>query len=80
MAKTVTLRLTEEEYQKILSSAQTDHRPISNFITHVVLKEIDESYYLDEVETAQIKSDEKLLKRLKAGHKDAQDMKGKLVE
>lgn len=79
MSKVVTLRLSDEEYQKIAAAAETDHRPISNFITTEVLKEIEESCYVDPVEMAQIKSDKKLTEKLKAGHGDARKMKGKLV-
>ncbi|MEK6714222.1 MAG: DUF6290 family protein [Nitrospirota bacterium] len=79
MSKVVTLRLSDEEYQKIAAAAEVDHRPISNFITTEVLKEIEESYYVDPIEMAQIKSDKKLIEKLKAGHGDALKMKGKLV-
>ncbi len=79
MSKVITLRLTEDEYKKIAAAAQIEHRPISNFITTEVLKEIEESYYADSIEMAQIKSDKRLLEKLKAGHGDVQKMKGKLV-
>jgi len=79
MSKVITLRLSEEEYKEIAAAAEIEHRPISNFITSEVLKDIEESYYVDSIEMAQIKSDKKLLKRLKAGHRDAQKMKGKFV-
>ncbi|MBI5024895.1 MAG: hypothetical protein HZC18_07885 [Candidatus Omnitrophica bacterium] len=79
MSKVVTLRLTEDEYKKIAAAAEIEHRPISNFITTEVLKGIEESYYADPVEMAQIKSDKELLEKLKAGHSDVQKMKGKLV-
>jgi hypothetical protein len=39
-----------------------------------------ESYYVDPVEMSQIKGDEKLTKKLKAGHRDARKLKGKFVE
>ena len=79
MSKVITLRLSEEEYEKIATAAETDHRPISNFITTEVLKEIEESYYVDSIEMTQIKSDKRLLERLRAGHRAARKMKGKLV-
>ena len=71
MSKVRTLRLSEEEYKRIQSVAEIERRPISNFITTTVLKEMEESYYVDPIEMAQIKSDEQLLKRLRAGHNDA---------
>lgn len=79
MSKVVTLRLSEEEYKKISTTAKIEHRPISNFITNTVLHEIEESYYVDSIEMAQITSDQGLMKKLKAGHADAKKMKGRYV-
>jgi uncharacterized protein (DUF1778 family) len=79
MSKVVTLRLSEEEYRKIAAAAEIEHRPLSNFITAEVLKDIEESYYVDSIEMAQIKSDKKLLKRLEAGHRQARKMKGRFA-
>ena len=42
MAKVVTVRLSDEEYRKIASSAKVERRPLSNFITMIVLKGIEE--------------------------------------
>jgi len=36
--------------------------------------------YVDSTEMTEIKSNKKLLKKLKAGHRDAKTMKGKFVE
>ena len=79
MAKTVTLRLTEEEYRMIRAAAGVENRPISNFITTKVVENIEESYFVDPVEMAQIKSDKGLLEKLKAGHRDAEKMRGEFV-
>ncbi|MFA5393705.1 MAG: DUF6290 family protein [Candidatus Ratteibacteria bacterium] len=79
MAKTITLRLTEEEYKMIRAAAGVENRPISNFITTKVVENIEESYFVDPVEMAQIKSDKGLLGKLKAGHRDAEKMRGKFV-
>jgi len=79
MSKVVTLRLSEEEHKRISAAAGIEHRPISNFIITMVLKEIEESYYVDPIEMAQIRSDKRLLERLKVGHRDAKRMKGRLV-
>lgn len=80
MSKVITLRLSQEEYKKISVAADIEHRPISNFITTKVLKDIEESYYVDSIEMAQIKSDKRLSSKLKAGHNDAKRRKGKFVE
>ena len=79
MCKVITLRLSDEEYRAIAASAKIEHRPISNFITTTVLKDIEESQYVDSIEMAQINSDKDLLKKLKDGHKDAKTKKGKLL-
>ena len=79
MPKVITLRLKEEEYEKIATAAEIENRPISNFIVTEVLKNIEESYYVDPIEMAQINSDDKLLEKLKKGHIDAKSMKGKLI-
>lgn len=79
MAKVLTLRLSDEEYKEISEAAAIEHRPISNFVTSRVLKDIEESCFADPIEMAQIKSDKKLLKKLEAGHRDAGKMKGRFV-
>ncbi|MFH1540431.1 MAG: CopG family transcriptional regulator [Elusimicrobiota bacterium] len=79
MSKTVTIRLSEEEYKKISLSAQSEYRPISNFITNTVLKEIEESLYTDVVEIDQIRGNKKLLEKLKLGHNDAKKMRGNFI-
>lgn len=79
MSKVVTLRLKDKDYKKISTAAQIEHRPISNLITTMVLREIEEAYYVDLIEMAQIKSDKRLLEKLKSGHIDAIKKRGKLV-
>ncbi|MFH1415986.1 MAG: DUF6290 family protein [Elusimicrobiota bacterium] len=80
MSKVITLRLSDEEYKKIADAAKIEHRPLSNFITATVVRDIEESYYADPVEMSQIKSDKHLMDKLKAGHSDAKKNKGNLVE
>lgn len=79
MPKTVTIRLSDEDYKKILLASDFDHRPISNFITQATLKQIEESYYADAVEMAQIRGDKKLMGKLAAGHRDAGKMRGRFA-
>ncbi len=80
MSKVVTLRLSEEEYKRISTAAEVEHRPISNFITTRVIEDIEASYYVDPIEMAQISSDKRLLEKLRAGHIDAKRKKGRLVK
>ncbi len=79
MAKVVTVRLSEEDYQKIAAAAKLDRRPLSNFMTLMVIKGIEESDYVDPVEMDQILSDKPLMAKLQAGHRDAKQHKGKFV-
>ena len=79
MGKVITLRLSDEEYEKIVAVAENEHRPISNYITSTVIKDIEESYFVDRIEMAQINSDKILLNKLKIGHEKAKKMKGKFV-
>lgn len=77
MSKTITLRLDDAEYELIAAGAMAERRPISNFITATVIREIEASYYTDGIETAQIKGDPGLLERLNQGHIEAKARRGK---
>ena len=79
MSKTVTIRLGEEAYQKIADYARTEHRPISNFIENATIRFIEELEFTDDVEIAEILSNEDLVKRLKEGSQDAKNKRGKFV-
>jgi hypothetical protein len=79
MSKVITLRLSDEEYEKISGAAKIERRPISNFITACTMDEIERSYYVDPVEMDQISRDETLQEKLAAGHRDAKKMKGRSV-
>jgi len=80
MSKTLTLRLTEENYDKIAQSAKLDHRPISNFITHIVLNKIDDDYYCSDEEMEEINANKSLMKDLGKAKKDIKQMKGSFVK
>ena len=79
MAKVVTVRLSNEEYRKIAASARMERRPLSNFIATMVVKGIEEGDYVDAVERAQITADQRLMARLRAGHRDAKKRSGRFV-
>src|SRR4030043_1297072 len=80
MPKTITLRLSDEDYRKFLSFAQADNRPIANAIETLALRQLDEVLFVDPFEMEEIMSDEDLLKRLGVGHDQALKMKGRFVE
>jgi hypothetical protein len=80
MPKTITLRLSDEDYAKFLSFAQADNRPIANAIETLALRQLEEALFVDPYEMEEIMADEDLLKRMKAGSSQARRMKGRFVE
>ena len=80
MAKVVTVRLSDEEYRKIAAAAKRERRPISNLMTLLVIKGIEEGDYVDAVEMEQILSDKPLMAKLRAGHRDAAKRTGRYVD
>lgn len=80
MPKTITLRLSDEDYQKFLSFARADNRPIANAIETLALRQLEEVLFVDSFEMDEIMADENLLKRMKKGHDQALKMKGRFVE
>ena len=79
MAKVVTVRLSDEDYRTIAAVAKLERRPISNLMTLMVVKGIEEGAYVDAVEMDQITSDKRLTAKLRAGHRDAKQRKGRFV-
>ena len=80
MPKTITLRLSDEDYGKLLSFAQADNRPIANAIETLALRQLEEVLFVDPYEMEEIMSDKSLLKRMKGGSDQARRMKGRFVE
>ena len=80
MPKTITLRLSDEDYRRFLNFAQADNRPIANAIETLALRQLDEVLFVDPYEMEEIMSDESLLKRLGVGHEQALKLKGRFVE
>lgn len=80
MAKTVTLRLDDEVYQKIKSAAEAERRSLANFMESVLLVHLEECAFVDEEEMAEILSNKELIARLRRGEKDIQEKKVKLID
>ena len=79
MYRTITVRLKDEDYQKIALASRHEHRPISNLMTFMTLMQIEKSGLVDAVEMSQIIEDKRLSERLKRGHREAKQFKGKFV-
>ncbi len=80
MSKTITLRLSEENYNKFKKLAERDNRPISNFIETAVKRFIEHNIYVDEFEMDEIRSNSELNKSLKRGFADMKSRKGRFVK
>ena len=79
MSKVVTVRLGEEEYNRIRAAAQADNRPISNFIETATLRFLEQTEFVDEREMAEIRADKKLMKSLKAASEDIKKGRFRIV-
>jgi hypothetical protein len=80
MAKTVTLRLNDESYNAFLEASKAENRSIANLIETAALSKIRELQFVDDVEMAEILTNEDLLKRIKQGSKEAKTKRGRFVE
>jgi predicted transcriptional regulator len=80
MAKTVTLRLNDKIYRLFRNLAESENRPLSNFIETSVLRFIEHNQYVDEFELAEIQGNQELNKSLKRALKDAKARRGRFVE
>ena len=80
MSKTVTLRLKDEIYNIFLEMAKAENRSLSNLIETAALNKIREQQFIDDVEMAEILSNQDLLQRIKVGSNEARSLKGRFVE
>jgi hypothetical protein len=80
MSKTVTLRLADDVYQLFRQSAESDNRPLSNFIETATLRFIEQSELVDDAEMAEIRANDSLSRSLKHGHADAHSKRGRFVD
>ncbi len=80
MSKTVTLRLTEEEYILYAKAAEAVKRPISNLINYLAQQKLEENLFVDQIEMDEILGNSSLVKSLKQGSKDAKLKKGAFVD
>ena len=78
--KTVTLRLKDDVYKIFAQMAKAENRSLSNLIETAALKNIREQQFVDDIELAEILSNDDLLKRLKEGSSEARLLKGRFVE
>ena len=80
MPKTVTLRLKEEVYRAFVEAAQAENRPLSNFIETAAFAKMREQQFADDLEMAEIRANQELIKRINKGSEEARARKGRFVE
>jgi hypothetical protein len=79
MAKTLTMRLDDKTYETFVRATKAERRSLANLVETAALRHIEESSFVDDVEMAEILSRPELVKRLKAGSRDARKRKGQFV-
>jgi len=79
MSKTITVRLNDEDYEKVKSAAKSENRTISNFIETHVLHDILENNFVDDEEMASYKADKELLANIESSMNDIKNGKYKIV-
>lgn len=80
MSRTITLRLSDEEFERFSEAAASVKRPVSNLIKHLAGQKLEEDVFADRLEMDEILSNKQLVADLKEGSEDARQMKGKFVD
>ena len=80
MPKTITLRLDDASYRELKEAAAAERRSLSNLIETAALSKIREAQFVDDVEMAEIRENERLLERLERGSAQARQRQGRFVD
>lgn len=80
MSKTITLRISEDNYNLLKAYAKSENRKLSNALETLAMKRLEEELFVDRFEMDGILADRDLLERLKAGHAQAKKGQGRFVE
>jgi predicted transcriptional regulator len=79
MPKTLTVRMDEATYRLIEEAAAAENRSVSNFIETAALQKATAEIFVSEGEMSDIRGDAALVKRLKAGRRDAGARRGRFA-
>jgi len=79
MPKTVTLRVDDETYRAFSQRAISEKRPIANFIEMAVMEYIRDSEFVEDEEMRDILSNDRLMRSLREGSKQAKKRQGRFV-
>jgi hypothetical protein len=66
-------------FEVFLEAARAENRSISNLIETAALKSVREQQFVDDVEMAELISDENLVARIKQGSKEVVERKGRFA-
>ena len=77
MSKTVTLRLDDATYAFFRDCAQADNRTLSNMIETAAKRHLER--YVDSKEEREILNDAQLMRRMRAGTRDAKLRRGRMI-
>jgi hypothetical protein len=80
MSKTITLRLSDEEYELFANAALAVKRPISNLINYLAHQKLEEELFVDRLEMDEIVGNPRLVDGLQKGSDDAKQMKGSFAD
>ncbi len=80
MPKIVTIRLDDDDYAELKEAAAADNRPLSNLIQTAALARVREQHFVDDAEMAELVVSDDLMKRLRAGSRDAAKRRGTFVD
>lgn len=79
MPKTITLRLSDDTYEKLNTAARLENRSLANMIETLALGKLEEDLLADDIEMSEIFRNDRLLKKLEKGHAQARARKGRFV-
>lgn len=80
MPRNVTLRLSDDVYQKLSQMAREENRSMAKLVETLALQKLTEEIFTDTFETEEILANQVLMKKLKRGHRQAELRKGRFVE
>jgi uncharacterized protein (DUF1778 family) len=80
MAKTITVRVDDDTYNKIKTAADSERRTISNFIEYAALAYVENSCFVADEEMVDITKDRELLNNLQRSVEDIKEGKYRIVE
>jgi hypothetical protein len=80
MSKTVTLRVSEDNYSLLKAYAKSENRKLSNAVETLAMRRLEQELFVDQHEMDGILADQDLLGRLKTGHLQAKKGRGRFIE